>query len=214
MGIGEIIGGLISSVVTSGANMQLQDKQNAENRRMYYEQRDYNTPSNQMERLKQANLNPALMYGTGSGANMAGPPPRMEATSVDNPSNDIAAYTGVENMDAQREGIVQSNVNLKIEAGKKNAEIESIRQGVLNAKNQNDKITADTRNTNASAKATELDNAIRKQQIIQLPRGQAGTIFNYLNNSPSRVANPDNMVPKKVTDGDSLQKLKYHRRFK
>lgn len=46
---------------------------------MWQKQLDYDRPINQVARLKEAGLNPALMYGTGSGANTSAPAPRMEA---------------------------------------------------------------------------------------------------------------------------------------
>jgi len=52
---------------------------NALNYRMWQEGLEYNKPVNQVSRLKDAGLNPALMYGTGQGANVGSPPPRAEA---------------------------------------------------------------------------------------------------------------------------------------
>lgn len=52
---------------------------NALNYKMWQEQLNYDRPVNQVARLKEAGLNPALMYGTGSGANTAPNPIRAEA---------------------------------------------------------------------------------------------------------------------------------------
>lgn len=49
------------------------------NYNMWQQQLDYDRPVNQVARLKEAGLNPALMYGTGSGANVAPSAPRMES---------------------------------------------------------------------------------------------------------------------------------------
>lgn len=58
---------------------QLQRDTNAQNIALWEKQVNYNTPANQVARLKEAGLNPALMYGTGSGANMASSPPLVDS---------------------------------------------------------------------------------------------------------------------------------------
>lgn len=70
------------SLINSGLGMyqglrgeQLQRDTNAQNNelnyRMWQQQQEYDKPVNQVSRLKDAGLNPALMYGTGSGANQS-----------------------------------------------------------------------------------------------------------------------------------------------
>lgn len=58
---------------------QLQRDTNALNYEMWQKQLEYDKPVNQVARLKEAGLNPALMYGTGSTANTSAPLPRAEA---------------------------------------------------------------------------------------------------------------------------------------
>nr|QJB19074.1 MAG: DNA pilot protein [Microvirus sp.] len=52
---------------------EMYETQKADNLAFWNQQNAYNTPAAQMERLKQAGLNPAMMYGTGSSANTASP---------------------------------------------------------------------------------------------------------------------------------------------
>jgi len=73
----DLVGGLIETGIGLIADPIMQKWQNDQNRALYYEQREYNKPLNQVARLKEAGLNPALMYGTGTGANVAGTPPTM-----------------------------------------------------------------------------------------------------------------------------------------
>lgn len=74
--------GLIGSVVTSRANNEAVDKTNAANAEMMREQNafnvdmwnrqnEYNLPINQMNRLKEAGINPALAYTNGVSGNSA-----------------------------------------------------------------------------------------------------------------------------------------------
>lgn len=63
----------------SAKNISMQRETNALNYRMWQEQLEYDKPVNQVGRLKEAGLNPALMYGTGSGANTSPNPIRAEA---------------------------------------------------------------------------------------------------------------------------------------
>lgn len=63
----------------SSVNAGMQRETNQMNYEMWQKQLDYDRPINQVNRLKEAGLNPALMYGTGSGANVGAKPIPMEA---------------------------------------------------------------------------------------------------------------------------------------
>lgn len=78
--------GLIGAGVNAGLgaynnaqNIGMQRETNSLNYQMWQKQMDYDRPINQVARLKEAGLNPALMYGTGSGANVAPNAPKLEA---------------------------------------------------------------------------------------------------------------------------------------
>lgn len=58
---------------TNRLNMQMQQNQNAWNERMWHMNNEYNTPANQLKRLKEAGLNPDLMYGNPSQGTSASP---------------------------------------------------------------------------------------------------------------------------------------------
>lgn len=64
-----ILGGLLGSISnssTNAANMKLAKYQYEKNLEMWNLQNEYNSPVKQMERLKEAGLNPNLVYGNGS----------------------------------------------------------------------------------------------------------------------------------------------------
>lgn len=71
------------SAWNSSNNIGMQRETNNLNYQMWQKQMDYDRPINQVARLKEAGLNPALMYGTGSGANTAPNPVRAEAPKGD-----------------------------------------------------------------------------------------------------------------------------------
>lgn len=75
-------GGLLNAGLDYWSSLKdqaMQRETNALNYRMWQEGLEYNKPANQVARLKEAGLNPALMYGNGSAATVGAPPPRAEA---------------------------------------------------------------------------------------------------------------------------------------
>lgn len=58
---------------TNRLNYQMQQQQNAWNERMWHMNNEYNTPANQIKRLKEAGLNPDLMYGNPSQGTSSAP---------------------------------------------------------------------------------------------------------------------------------------------
>lgn len=67
---------------TNKASMELAEYQYSKNLEMWNRQNAYNTPSNQVKRIKAAGLNPALLYGSGSVANTASDAPKYEAPNL------------------------------------------------------------------------------------------------------------------------------------
>lgn len=90
------------------------DKQQALNIEAWNMQNAYNTPAQQMERLKDAGLNPKLIYGDGANApNMAGnldpaDAPVREAPDYAQGVNPVMQYLGIRQMDAQYRNTVAS----------------------------------------------------------------------------------------------------------
>lgn len=70
---GASIGG---NLIAANQNKKAQNRQNNFNKEMWMLENEYNTPENQMKRLKDAGLNPHLVYGNGSVANTSGSSPR------------------------------------------------------------------------------------------------------------------------------------------
>lgn len=67
---------------TNKASMELAEYQYSKNLEMWNRQNAYNTPANQVKRIKAAGLNPALLYGSGTVANTASDAPKYEAPNL------------------------------------------------------------------------------------------------------------------------------------
>ena len=116
---------------------KLMDKQFAMDREMYDYQNKYNLPSAQMQRLKAAGLNPALMYGQGTTGNASNQPqtkftqlnPYMQAGDIGTLAN---AGIQMALANAQKENI-EADTTKKVTASKVDkAEIKRINANVVN----------------------------------------------------------------------------------
>lgn len=84
-GVGNLLGsvfGFKSQKDTNEANMELAKYQYEKNLEMWNRNNEYNTPANQVQRMKDAGLNPALMYGSGSVANTSTSMPEYKAPTL------------------------------------------------------------------------------------------------------------------------------------
>ena len=79
-GIGAAVGGLFNIGTTALQNKYNKEQaalQNQYNIDMWNRQNEYNSPASQMNRLKEAGLNPNLMYGQGSSGNASSAPAQV-----------------------------------------------------------------------------------------------------------------------------------------
>lgn len=113
-----------SSLLNSASNVWLQQNANQANKDLWREQSEYNKPINQLARLREAGLNPNLIYGSGGVQNTITSAPKMDAPTVD--LNFLSAYQQVLNGRAQRE-LIKEQVNLT-KAQENNAQLKSVGQ--------------------------------------------------------------------------------------
>lgn len=79
MPIGALTAAALGSVAGGVLSYAGQQRTNSWNYRMFQEQLEYDKPVNQVQRLKEAGLNPNLVYGSGiQNSNTAGKQPKME----------------------------------------------------------------------------------------------------------------------------------------
>lgn len=125
--LGPIITGgmqLLGQGIQNQRNKQLAEYQNERNLELWKLQNAYNTPFNQIQRLKAAGLNPALMYGTGSGANTAGPATPTQrpdyslnlGETVQTGMQTLGQYTQIKNTTAQTDNVTADTTNKQLDA--------------------------------------------------------------------------------------------------
>lgn len=102
--------------------MAYQNQMNVQNWNM---QNRYNSPANQMKRLKDAGLNPALVYGNGA---------TTQATSVPAPSGQQGQHDPFQyqNIDFLQNGVTQMLATAQMEANIKKTEQETVNLGQYN----------------------------------------------------------------------------------
>ena len=90
--------GFGSQASTNAANMELAKYQYEKNLEMWHLNNLYNSPQAQMRRLKNAGLNPNLVYGNGAVGNASSTPPQFEAPTMQAYTNfgDLGASAGVD----------------------------------------------------------------------------------------------------------------------
>lgn len=126
MSLATAIGTAIGGIFGQGSNRKayhrskkLMDKQMSMDKQMFDYQNAYNTPAQQMDRLKKAGLNPALMYGQGTTGNASGYPqskfqelrPYMGPTDI---AQTTAAGIQMSLANAQKEQIEENTMYTKI----------------------------------------------------------------------------------------------------
>lgn len=95
-----------SGIIGNAFNMFAVGQQNRYNTEMWNKTNEYNSPKNQVSRMKEAGLNPALMYGSGSsGGGQASPAPLTDKKTVDlsQVGGIIKTYLGLKKMDTDIE---------------------------------------------------------------------------------------------------------------
>jgi hypothetical protein len=152
-------------------NLRQYNRQRRDNLADWHRQNIYNSPVEQMARLKEAGLNPALMYGKsgGTGQSMSPVPKTEMATGVVPDLNTGLSYAQLELMKRQSEN-AESQTNLNTLKGATEA------QNTALVKQQTAKTGAEAISAGETAKlATELTNAQLQAQLMQTQGTMAKT---------------------------------------
>lgn len=132
-------------------NLMLARQQNQWNLEQWQRENDYNSPTSQMARLRQAGLNPDLMYGQGTTGNSAGSP-EMTSGAPSEPT-DMSAMLSKRSFGQTMQQILDKEQQRRMNE----AQIEAIK--------------ANTNKTNAETTGINLDNFVKdgtKEYMIQI----------------------------------------------
>lgn len=192
--VGSLVGSIGSGRKAYHRSKKLMDKQFAMDKSMYDYQNQYNLPSAQMERLKKAGLNPALMYGQGTTGNASGYPqskftqlnPYMSAGDIGQVAN---ASIQMAMLNAQKEN-VESDTKVKKTTAQRNriltkkdkAEIRKINRSIVNMDAQTAKMLQETSNLKDVQSYQRLQNELQKKVVSRANKGiiKGDTIGNIL----------------------------------
>lgn len=188
-------GGALQSIFGLGKNKRNRQMMNYElkqNKKMFDYQNAYNTPKNQINRLKEAGLNPALMYGQGTTGNSIGSAPQTRYTpdeSFDSSSLIQGVTQGaqmllqkqqVNNLKAQQQETesrtLLNTIDATVKGGTKEEAKGLIKYQLENLKSDNknklqnlanSKVTNDILNKDLSKKQIEIENAQIEKALNQ-----------------------------------------------
>ncbi len=177
---GQAASSIGSSLIQNAGNANQQRKANKFNVTMWDLTNKYNHPSQQMSRLREAGLNPNLVYGQGSqgapGQADKVHPAKAAPFTFENPLKNITSFADLKQKEAQTDNLKQQNTVLEQEAILKGAQTAKL--GTDTAKSKFDLgLAEELRNTSLQAAeanlnqmrtntiGTDLDNRFKDQSL-------------------------------------------------
>ena len=159
----------------------------------------YNTPARQMERLKAAGLNPALMYGQGNTGN-ASNPPQQQAAEQKNPLdlNSMLLYAQIRNIDADTDS---KNASIALTTEKVNTELAT----QLNIDAQRAKTIQEALNLKTQDQINQLVSSIKQVEKDRatnkgIVKGDTiGNMLSVLNLDPQNNPNDRTLLQTVIT---------------
>lgn len=167
---------LAGNLIGNNSRKNAQKRADKYNQAQWRRENEYNSPTAQMSRLREAGLNPNLVYGQSvSGATgQAGPAPQSKAHEIDNPLQDIQKFADVTQTQPQINNLRTQNTVMEQEAILKAAQTAKL--GTDNAKGKFDlglakelrdtsmqAAKANLRHMEAQSIQKELDNSVKSQ---------------------------------------------------
>lgn len=183
------LGGLFSGSTSYRNNKKLLDRQNQYNKEMaewsfnrdvdmWNRQNVYNSPVEQMKRLKEAGLNPNLMYGNGSAStgNATGAP------TMNAPASDINRYNGDFGIQ-QAANSISNGINSYIDTQTRLAQLESVKAVTGKTLDETKRIQQETSLSMLRAIGQQKANAKSDIELRYLDEIQSQTLDNMRTSS-------------------------------
>lgn len=172
-----LAGGLASSIgslFTIGAQKRAATVAFKRQKELFDYQNAYNTPANQMKRLKAAGLNPALMYGQGTTGNATGFAGVAKA-DVSGPelAHSAAAGAQMSLINAQRQKLEEEADLIRNQQVLSNAQASLAVQNTLNVKADTARKIQETLNLKTQGDILQVEEMLKK---IEKTRADKGTI--------------------------------------
>lgn len=190
-GLGSILGGafnLISQNQQNKANMQLAEYQYSKNLEQWNRENAYNHPAAQMQRLKEAGLNPNLMYGNTAAGGTAASSPQYDAPT-------IKKYQGFAQDFANVGAGIQNAIQQHYDSEIKRQQAKVLQQQVVNSqvdemlkieeykrRHRENFVGDSTLNTVIDQVKWNLEKTIREANNISVDRGRIAAIAQYYSN--------------------------------
>lgn len=154
-------GNIVSTLITNASNRAMQRESNEFNRQMWLEQTEYNSPANQIARLKGAGLNPNLANGE---PNQAGAPPEYRSSKNEAPQVDPMMIANAMLLKSQQEANDSVAEKERALADKTNTENDLLKKelGTYDERYELDKQTKTIINQLHQAKATQTEEQTRQ----------------------------------------------------
>lgn len=132
IGSGVNVGGnILSTYMQNKHNKQMAEYAYTKDLEMWNRQNEYNNPINQMNRLKNAGLNPNLVYGNGAVGNTGSTIPHYQAPHLEKPDLNIdmaeviSMYNQVKMNEAQVDNIKKQNDLLELRKASEAIDLEN-----------------------------------------------------------------------------------------
>lgn len=109
-------GSLFGNMIGNRGRKRAEARANAQNIKFWNMQNAYNTPAQQMQRFRDAGLNPNLIYGKGTPGNaeqITGA--KAPDYQMDNPLSDITNFADIKAKDAQRNNLNSQTANVSMD---------------------------------------------------------------------------------------------------
>lgn len=169
-------GALASSMASNSGTRRAQLASNKFNLKMWHLQNAYNNPQSQMSRLRQAGLNPNMIYGaspasaTGNAQSVA--PSKAAPYKIDNPFQNITQYSDIKQKEATTNNLKE--LGTVIQQDKLLRQKQGIGQGIANkfapalARTSLQVQSAQVNQMQQQTIGTDIDNQIKNNQKANL----------------------------------------------